>query len=1130
MWPMWAKVALLTGLIVGGLLAVPPNWFQPYSDGGNGGSVVTAVFNATASDGYLRKDGLDGDYSGAWSASSADYVYDTGSEEYYVGQRYIPALNRYMIYRAALYFNTSSIPDNVVVVNWTVSLYITYDGSSQDFELRFQNGMPTYPHDPLEAGDYYRGHYSSQVSQGRLDTSSITVNAYNNFTWDDARTSWINKTGFTKLFMRSKRDFQGVTPSTSEYIRFHNATYHPAKLYVKYKEVPQPSNVGYEGGCLGKNVTFHVFWNGSGLSGFVFGWDASGQWQNDSWTDPWTGTPDTGWSNVTKTVPMEPATIHWRIWCNDTNGWGDTGEQTFNSSKIEYAETITLQVNGLKLNNNGWYTVGSSPYLTSADYPANYVWTNQSDARIGNWTFQDINWATVLEVRLIVNYSSYAEVKVGFYNASEKVDSQWQNATETLPSTNGEWAVNNVTLDRDIWGEYYLDQLEVEFISTTASQTQPVKIDNAYLWVKGYRNQTRMLQWLFDRLVDRMVNDTFPYTKVYNEYGNSFDYVVAGQHYSGYATPELLSGVLLYSLTGNTTYLQYAEKVANWLNESSHPVCRLFQIWNTSSNTWEEKTPAPSSAQNLMLLAALTARNSSYTSLLKQAAENYSDIFVQKPEYRVAQECYINGSVATNYLNPGQQGYAIAALSYAGYVLDNNTLKDIAIRMCQNYTLSDLDIPYGEIYINGTCKQVWCKEDQHFGIFLLGVETCYYFTENETVKDLIKTLAEAGAQHFYYSSSNESCFIYKVNADTGVQDTATVHGFGYIDEALIHAYLIWNNETWIERVIDDFESNVILQRILTHDLIVHVRQAGQEQGETEIEDVNDLWNAAGKRVALILYNLNYSLTYHNATYLKWYNKLYEATSHAHYRKGEWGWVQVIYCQPPYNPYALNIMDVSLSTIFRNFVNITDKIINTFEQAFAVFGNPFTGEIGLSNPMVLAHGVNDTTPLAGETVKFYAKWRDRDGLSTAQFYWNASGSMQQNGSLSLSGTEAWSNFTRTLPSGVQVLAWYIVANDTAGNWGNTTTQYISLIYSELVVGWNIMNETDVDGVDVGHTLLEIYWSLCNDSITVTTISKYNGTFYTFKPGYHVNENVKILAESDQIYLYVTVAGTWYHEYP
>jgi len=59
---------------------------------------------------------------------------------------------------------------------------------------------------------------------------------------------------------------------------------------------------------------------------------------------------------------------------------------------------------------------------------------------------------------------------------------------------------------------------------------------------------------------------------------------------------------------------------------------------------------------------------------------------------------------------------------------------------------------------------------------------------------------------------------------------------------------------------------------------------------------------------------------------------------------------------------------------------------------------------------------------------------------------------------------------------------------------------------------------------------IYWSLGNDSITVTTISKYNGTYYTFKPGYHWNENVKILAETDRIYIYAVSEGVWRHEYP
>jgi len=64
--------------------------------------------------------------------------------------------------------------------------------------------------------------------------------------------------------------------------------------------------------------------------------------------------------------------------------------------------------------------------------------------------------------------------------------------------------------------------------------------------------------------------------------------------------------------------------------------------------------------------------------------------------------------------------------------------------------------------------------------------------------------------------------------------------------------------------------------------------------------------------------------------------------------------------------------------------------------------------------------------------------------------------------------------------------------------------------------------DISGLD---TAL-FYW---NASGTVTTISKHNGTYYTFKPGYHWNENVKILAQTDKIYIYATTSGLWHHEY-
>ncbi|MEM2144018.1 MAG: hypothetical protein QW279_01550, partial [Candidatus Jordarchaeaceae archaeon] len=88
---------------------------------------------------------------------------------------------------------------------------------------------------------------------------------------------------------------------------------------------------------------------------------------------------------------------------------------------------------------------------------------------------------------------------------------------------------------------------------------------------------------------------------------------------------------------------------------------------------------------------------------------------------------------------------------------------------------------------------------------------------------------------------------------------------------------------------------------------------------------------------------------------------------------------------------------------------------------------------------------DGKALVNENVTFRCYWRSFVTLHTALFYWNASGSMQFNGSLTLSGVEAWSNFTRTLPSSdtSYVIAWYIIANDTAGNSKSTSTQYLAV---------------------------------------------------------------------------------------
>jgi hypothetical protein len=66
-----------------------------------------------------------------------------------------------------------------------------------------------------------------------------------------------------------------------------------------------------------------------GLSAYIFGWNASGSFVNDT-SQTLSGLSD--WSNVTKTVPgnLEGQIIVWRIWANDSNNNGnETNNQTY---------------------------------------------------------------------------------------------------------------------------------------------------------------------------------------------------------------------------------------------------------------------------------------------------------------------------------------------------------------------------------------------------------------------------------------------------------------------------------------------------------------------------------------------------------------------------------------------------------------------------------------------------------------------------------------------------------------------------------------------------------------------------------------------------------------------------------
>ena len=96
-----------------------------------------------------------------------------------------------------------------------------------------------------------------------------------------------------------------------------------------------------------------------------------------------------------------------------------------------------------------------------------------------------------------------------------------------------------------------------------------------------------------------------------------------------------------------------------------------------------------------------------------------------------------------------------------------------------------------------------------------------------------------------------------------------------------------------------------------------------------------------------------------------------------------------------------------------------------------------------------------TPTPEGTVTFHAYWIDGSHLDYAVFYWNASGTMQENGTLEWTDkpSEAWSNFTRVLPPNSQgwKIAWYIIAYDVYGNSKNTSIQILNvcMLYSLTV---------------------------------------------------------------------------------
>lgn len=187
--------------------------------------IVTFLVSSDDYDGHVYADEFG--YNGAHNATIGNHSYTFLID---IGQMKFGSL--YYINRGLLQFDTSSLPDNVIIISAKLGLYGKTDYSTSDFIINVQGW--TDASDGIATDDYSKFD-GTNYDDGNFNTASFTTSGYNNITFSDY--SIINKTGNTNLCIRSNRDISSTAPINYETIYVYDTGESSGKdpqLYITY--------------------------------------------------------------------------------------------------------------------------------------------------------------------------------------------------------------------------------------------------------------------------------------------------------------------------------------------------------------------------------------------------------------------------------------------------------------------------------------------------------------------------------------------------------------------------------------------------------------------------------------------------------------------------------------------------------------------------------------------------------------------------------------------------------------------------------------------------------------------------------------------------------------------------------
>jgi len=188
-------------------------------------------FEATTSDGYLGPTGK-AEYSDAHDAATGN-VYDATN---YLVLRNGWVDPNYFLDRSALFFPSSGLPDDCIILSAYIELHSLGDPPPFDMEIVVVRGADL--NDPLVTADY------GELLDETVSRGSQWTSAWNWVSWGYAKIhlnalglAEISKTGMTKFGLRLQREIAATVPTEDEKAMFYSANkgagYRP-KLAVTY--------------------------------------------------------------------------------------------------------------------------------------------------------------------------------------------------------------------------------------------------------------------------------------------------------------------------------------------------------------------------------------------------------------------------------------------------------------------------------------------------------------------------------------------------------------------------------------------------------------------------------------------------------------------------------------------------------------------------------------------------------------------------------------------------------------------------------------------------------------------------------------------------------------------------------